>query len=589
MTIDAWFSIAIMIFCFTTLVMSRVSPDIIMSAGLTLLLVFGILTPQEALAGFANEGMLTVAVLYIVVTGLTETGAVGWIVQSLLGCPRSMSQAQFRLMLPVTALSAFLNNTPVVAVFIPAVKDWAKSHRLALSKLMIPLSYASIAGGTCTLIGTSTNLVVNGMLKEQNINSGLSMFELLWVGAPIVLVVLIFLLVFSRWLLPERVPALDCNDDARQYTVEMKVDMNSTLEGKSIEQAGLRQLPGLFLIEIERAEQLIPAVSPKEILCSNDRLIFAGVIDSVIDLQKIRGLTPATNQIFKLDSERRDRSFIEAVVSNTCPMIGKTIREGGFRSRYSAVIIAIARNGERLNQKIGDIILRPGDTLLLESRASFTQQQHNSRDFFLISEIGNSHPIDHKRAPIALGIVVLMVLSVSFEWLSMLEASLLAAGMMIITRCIDGRTARLAPDWQILVVIATAFGIGTAVHKTGAATTMAESLISLANGEPWLTLAMVFLLTASFTATATNNVAAVLMFPIALEVANTLQVSMMPFAITIMVAASASFSTPIGYQTNLMVFNAGGYRFMDFFRIGFPLTLLVGLVTLIIAPLVWNF
>lgn len=589
MTIDAWFSIAIMIFCFSTLMLTRISPDIIMSAGLTLLLVFGILSPQEALAGFANEGMLTVAVLYIVVAGLTETGAVGWIVQSLLGRPRSIPHAQFRLMLPVSILSAFLNNTPVVAVFIPAVKDWAKSHRLPLSKLMIPLSYASIAGGTCTLIGTSTNLVVNGMLQEQNIDSGLSMFELLWVGAPIVLAVLIFLLIFSQRLLPERAPALDRNDDVRQYTVEMKVDKNSVLEGKSIELAGLRQLPGLFLIEIERAEQLIPAVSPQEIIRSNDRLIFAGVIDSVIDLQKIRGLNPATSQIFKLDSERKDRCFIEAVVSNTCPMIGKTIRESRFRSHYNAVIIAIARNGERLNQKIGDIILRPGDTLLLESHASFMQQQHNSRDFFLISEIGDSHPIDHKRAPIALGIVVLMIMVVSFAILSMLKASLLAAGLMIITRCIDGRVARLAPDWQILVVIATAFGIGAALHKTGAATILAESLIRMTNGEPLLTLAMIFLVTAGFTAMATNNVAAVLMFPIALEAASTLQVSMMPFAITIMVAASASFSTPIGYQTNLMVFNAGGYRFIDFFRVGFPLTLIVGLVTIIITPLVWKF
>ena len=400
---------------------------------------------------------------------------------------------------------------------------------------------------------------------------------------------LLFLLVFSRWLLPERLPPLDAQDDVRQYTVEMKVDHNSSLAGKSIEQAGLRQLPGLFLIEIERDDQLIPAVSPHEILCSNDRLVFAGIIDSVIDLQKIRGLTPATSQIFKLDSERQDRCFIEAVVSNTCPLIGESIREGGFRSRYNAVIIALARNGERLNQKIGDIVLRPGDTLLLESRSSFMQQHHNSRDFFLISEIGGSHPINHERALPAIGIVLLMVLSVSFGWLSMLKAALLAAGLMIITRCIDGRTARLAPDWQILVVIATAFGIGTALYKTGAATVLAESIIGLTSGEPWLTLATVFLVTACLTAMATNNVAAVLMFPIALEAAHTLQVSILPFAITIMVAASASFSTPIGYQTNLMVFNAGGYRFIDFIRVGVPLTLLVGMVTLIVTPLVWKF
>ena len=252
MSWDAWFSIAVMLFCFATLILSRISPDIVMSAGLTLLLVFNILTPQEALAGFANEGMLTVAVLYIVVAGLTETGAVSWIVQSLLGHPRSTAHAQLKLMLPVTLFSAFLNNTPVVAVFIPAVKDWAKRHKLSLSKLMIPLSYASIAGGTCTLIGTSTNLVVNGMLQEQNIDAGLSMFELSYVGLPIVFVVLLFLLLFSRWLLPERESALDRYDDVRQYTVEMQVEQHSPLAGMSIEQAVLRQQPGLFLIELER-------------------------------------------------------------------------------------------------------------------------------------------------------------------------------------------------------------------------------------------------------------------------------------------------------------------------------------------------
>jgi di/tricarboxylate transporter len=405
----------------------------------------------------------------------------------------------------------------------------------------------------------------------------------------VVITVFLFLLLFGRWLLPARAPILEDLEDVRAYTVEMLVEDGSPLVGKRIDQAGLRQLPGLFLVEIDRAGQILPAVSPRERLQGNDRLVFVGLRDSVVDLQKIRGLTPATKQLFKLGQARQERCFLEAVISNSNPLVGKSVREGRFRSRYNAVIIALARNGERVKRKIGDIVLRPGDTLLLESRPAFLDQQRNSRDFFLVSRIGDSHPLNHERAMLAILITAAMVLSVAFGWLSMLKAGLLAAGLMIITRCTDGRIARQAPDWQVLVVIATSFGIGAALQKTGSAAFVAQHLIALAQGEPWLTLALVFLVTALFTALASNNVAAVLMFPIALAAAQEMQVSLMPFVITIMVAASASFATPIGYQTNLMVYNAGGYRFVDFLRVGLPITLLVGLVTIVMVPLVWEF
>lgn len=583
------FSLGVVVFCFGMLAFTRIAPDLITTAGLALILISGILTPQEALAGFSNEGMLTVAVLYVVVSGLTETGAVGWIVHHLLGRPGSLRHAQLRLMLPVAGLSAFLNNTPVVAIFIPAVQDWARRHRLALSRLLIPLSYASIAGGTCTLIGTSTNLVVNGLLKSETAGPGFYLFELAWIGLPVAAAVFVFILVFGGWLLPSRSPIREYLEDVREYTVEMLVEPASPLVGQGIEEAGLRQLPGLFLAEIDRNGLTLPAVSSLQRLQAHDRLIFTGIRDSVVDLQQIRGLVPATDQVFKLDQARRDRCFLEAVVSNTHPLVGKTVREGQFRTRYNAVIIALARNGVRLKGKIGDIRLRPGDTLLLETHPDFLEQQRNSRDYFLVSQIGDSHPLHHEGAGVAVAIVCAMVASVAFGWLSMLQASLLAAGFMILSRCTTGNRARKAPDWQVLVVIATSFGIGAALQKSGAADWVAQGLVSLAQGEPWLSLALIFLATSLLTALATNNVAAVLMFPIATATAQDMQVDLVPFAITIMVAASASFATPIGYQTNLMVYNAGGYRFGDFFRIGLPLTLVVGLMTVLLAPLIWKF
>ena len=584
-----WLSLGLVVLCFVLFMRTRIAPDIVTSGALTLLLVTGVLTPHEALAGFSNPGMLTVAVLYVVVTGLTETGAVGWIGQSLLGRPRGEYDARARLMLPVAALSAFLNNTPVVAIFIPAVQDWAKRHRLSLSRLLIPLSYASIAGGTCTLIGTSTNLVVDGLYTERVGGAGLGLFELAWIGLPVVVTVLLFTVFAGHRLLPSRTPAAESYEDVRRYTTEMLVDTNSPLAGKSIEAAGLRQLPGLFLIEIERQEQIIPAVSSQEILQDGDRLVFAGIIDSVVDLLQIRGLVPATNQVFKLGGLRQDRCFVEAVLSNKSPLIGRSVRAGRFRSHYNAVIIALSRNGERVERKIGDIVLTPGDTLLLETRPEFELQQRNSKDFLVVSQIGDTHPIDHARAPIAIGIVVVMVASVASGLFTMLEAALLAAGSMVITRCTAGRVARRAPDWQVLVVIATSFGIGAALEKTGAAALLAGSLIGLAQGLPWLSLALVFIAAALLTALATNNVAAVLVFPIAMDAARLMDVSPLPFLITLMIAASASFSTPVGYQTNLMIFNVGGYRFGDFLRIGIPLTLLVGLVTVALVPLIWPF
>ena len=586
---EAWLTLSVVAGCFAMMAFTWVSPDIIMSAGLTVLLVSGVLLPEEALAGFANQGMLTVAVLYIVVSGLTETGAVGWIVQHILGRPRSTRQAQARLMAPAAVLSAFLNNTPVVAVFVPAVKVWARRNKLNLSKLLIPLSYASIVGGTCTLIGTSTNLVVNGMLVDQAGLPGLSMFDLAWIGVPITVSVLLFVLMFSGRLLPDRREPLVHGDGMREYTAEMMVEAGSPLQGCSIEKAGLRSLPGLFLAEIERNEAILPAVEPRERLEANDRLIFVGAIESVVDLHRIRGLVPATDQVMKLEGARKDRSFFEAVLSDTCPLVGKSVCEGRFRTRYHAVIIALARNGERLHGKIGDMVLRAGDTLLLEARPDFIDQQGRSRDFLLVSEVGGFHPPNHKGAPLALAIIIGMVGLAASGLLSMLEAALVAAGLMIVLGCTSGRVARQAPDWQVLVVIATSFGVDAALQKSGAAGVLADGIISLAGGNPWATLVLVFTATALLTAIATNNVAAVLAFPIALSAAQHMNVDVMPFAITIMVAASASFATPIGYQTNLMVYNAGGYRFADFVRIGVPLTLLVGLLTVSLVPLIWGF
>ncbi|WP_295405310.1 SLC13 family permease [uncultured Thiocystis sp.] len=586
---DAWLAIAVVVLVIGSLALTKLAADLVLVAGVTLLLFAGVLTPAEALAGLSNEGMVTVAVLYVVAAGLRETGAMAWLAQGVLGRPKTLARAQFRLMAPVMGMSAFLNNTPVVAMFLPAVNDWARRNRLPISKLLIPLSYAAILGGTCTLIGTSTNLVVNGLMIEHGGLPGLGMFDIAWVGVPSALLGMGYLVLFGRWLLPDRKPVISDLDDPREYTVEMLVEPASPLVGKTIEGAGLRHLPGMYLLELERDGEVLPAIAPHQRLQANDRLVFVGVVDSVLDLQRFRGLVPAGDQIFKLNVPRPERCLTEAVVSDSCPLIGKSIREGHFRNRYDAAVIAVARNGERIQGKIGNIVLRPGDTLLMEADPGFADRQHNSRDFFLVSRVPDSRPLRQNRALIAIAILAAMVLVVTLEWLPMLQASMAAAGLMLVTRCLNSGEARAAVDWKVLIAIAASFALGFALEKTGAARFVAENVVQLAQGDPWVTLAVVYLVTMLFTEIITNNAAAVLMFPIALSTSQALGVSFMPFAIAIMMAASASFSTPIGYQTNLMVYGPGGYRFSDYFRIGIPLNLLMAVLTITIAPLVWRF
>ncbi len=616
MVSDAHFTLAVLGLVFGLLIWSRIAPDIVLVAGVALLVLKGVLEPREALSGMANEAMITVGILYIVGAGVRQTGGVAWIAQRLFGRPKTAISAIARLMFPTAGLSAFMNNTPLVAMLIPAVNDWAKQHRIAPSKLMIPLSYAAILGGTCTLIGTSTNLVVDGQVKQEVSRrlaaakseglgdaqaaerfrqetglpiTGLSMFDVTWVGLPSALIGCAFVVLSSRWLLPDRKPAISNLDDPRSYTIEMLVEPDSPLVGKTIEDAGLRHLPGVFLAEVDRDGFVLPAVAPEERLRGNDRLVFVGVVESVVDLQKIRGLVPATDQVFKLTEPRSTRCLVEAVVSNSCPLVGRTVRAGRFRSTYNAAVIAVARNGERINKKIGDIVLSPGDTLLLEAHPSFVDQQRNNRDFFLVSRLEDSQPLRHERAIVAVAILVGMVLLASLTSLGMFKAAMLAAGLMLITRCCSATLARRSVDWEVLLAIAASFAIGAALEKTGAAAQIAGSMIELAAGNPWASLALVYLATLIATELITNNAAAALMFPMALATAERLHVNAMPFVVVVMMAASAGFATPIGYQTNLMVYGPGGYRFSDYCKIGIPLDLLVGVITVIIAPLKWPF
>jgi di/tricarboxylate transporter len=585
---QAILTLATLVGVLSALAATRIAADLVLMSALALLLITGVLGPVDALVGFANPGVITIATLYVVAAGLKETGAIQWLARLLLGHPKTERGAQLRMIAPTGVLSGFMNNTAVVAMFIPAIQDWAQRLGISASKLLLPLSYAAILGGTCTLIGTSTNLVVDGMLQSK-LDIHLGLFEVAWVGVPVLVIGGAFLVLLGHKLLPDRGGVSEELEQIREYGVEVIVASSGPLVGKTIAQAGLRALNYGYLTEIDRGGRLITAVEPDRTLQGGDRLYFVGAPECASELRRIQGLNPANGSVHKLEMANHQRCLVEVVLGPEFASLGKTIRDSRFRTGFNAVILSVSREGRRVPGKLGDITFRMGDTLLLEASHQFVEQYRFRRDFLLVSALNDSTPPDFHKAPRALGILAVMVLLSATGLLTILEAAFLAAGAMIGTGCLTASRARRSVDLPVLVIIASSFALGNAMTETGAAQWVAGGLLDFGPLTPWLALAMVYVLTAIFTEVITNNAAAVLMFPIALAVSEQLGVNFLPFAVAVMFAASASFITPLGYQTNLMVYGPGRYRFTDYLRLGVPLSLLIGSVAIGLIPLVWGF
>jgi di/tricarboxylate transporter len=573
------------------LVLEVLAPDVILFLSLGTLFLTGIVTPQEAFMGFSNQGMLTVGILFIVAFAAQSSGILEAFAGRVMGPGKGKKRSLLRLTVPVAALSAFLNNTPIVAMFTPAVRDWARARGISPSKLLIPLSYASIFGGVCTLIGTSTNLVVNGLM-QQEMGRSLRLFELAWVGLPAAAAGILYLIFIGQRLLPERSdPVEDLLESGREYIVELEVRKGCPLIDKSVSEAGLRNLQGLFLVEILRGRESIAPVKPTDKIRVRDHLVFTGLVNSIVQLQKIPYLTPVDERKYYRDLRNSGKGrIVEAVISRSSPMLGRTIREGNFRSRYNAAVLAVHRSGERIHSKIGDIILKPGDTVLLLTGDNFIKTWVRSREFYMLSKISNVPTINKKRSIITILALASMVLLSATGIMPILNASMLAAAILIISRCVTPIEARRAVEWNVLIVIACAFGISKALDKTGAAEYLAGFLVdSVRTLGPLGALGAVYVFTSLLTEVITNNAAAALAFPIAVSTAAETGADPMPFVIAVAVGASAAFSTPLGYQTNMIVYGPGGYRFRDFVKVGLPLNIIIMIVALIIIPRVWGF
>uniref|UniRef100_UPI0024094A80 SLC13 family permease n=1 Tax=Gracilibacillus dipsosauri TaxID=178340 RepID=UPI0024094A80 len=579
MTLEMVFVLSMIILMFAALLLELARPDIIVFSALVIFVLTGLLTPEEAFNGFSNQGMLTIALLFIVAGAVQKHGIIDRIMKKWLNKGKHVKGSMIRFFIPLSLSSAFLNNTPIVVTFTPMIKKWCEEKGIAPSKFLIPLSYFTILGGTITLMGTSTNLVVHGMLLDFDLE-GFSLFQLAIVGIPITIVGFLYLFTVGYQLLPSNRGFRDqIQSDTKEYMAEMTVKKEFPHVNQSVQEAGLRELKGLYLVEIIRENERISPVKSTTIIKAGDRLIFTGLISTIADLQHMRGLQLETGSHLELDDlENSHVELVEAVVSHQSSLLSKSIKQSQFRSKFDAGVIAVHRNNERIKSKIGDIILRPGDVLLLLAGSDFIRTYQQSSDFYVVSSLDTPSNLqgNQKKGLFSIGVLLLMIFMVTVGWLSMFKAMLLAVLVLLVTKTITAEEAKKNIQFHVLLLIASAFGIGMAMTKSGLAKWIADGMLSI--GEPYgivVLILLVYLLTNIFTELITNSAAAVLMLPIGIEMASSLGVDYMGFAVTIAIAASASFITPIGYQTNLIVYGPGGYRFIDYIKVGTPLSLLV--------------
>lgn len=602
MTLEGYFVVGIIILMIIALAREMLRPGLIISTAVLLMVIIGTISPNEALAGFSNKGMMTVAILFIVSEGIRQTGGINYIARIIL--PKKevpIKNIITRIFFPVSILSAFLNNTPIVIIFAPIIKKWGEKFNLPASKLLIPLSYAAILGGTTTLIGTSTNLVVHGLMLEKGV-PGLSMFEIGKVGIFIAIVGFIYLYAFANTLLPgKKIKKSGHFVNFREFYFDVSIPKNSPLIGKEISRRKHPLLDNFLVSSIHRDEKIIKTTRSTYSIKAGDRLTLAGKSDDITDLLQISAIEVDCMKNAPKLFDKSDLRQIEVVLSPRFPGIKHSIKDFDFYSHYGAIVMAVHRNGQRLSNNVDNIELKEGDNLILIGKEEFIEIWGESRVFLTTSYIGDlSKPEKKQYMWLSLGILFAMVIGTVINEkieifretrMDMFFFASIAALIMLWTKIVPPQRYTKFISWDILITIAGAFGLSAALMNSGTADMIAGSVINLLSENYGVlgVLAGVYLLTNLFTEVVTNNAAAALIFPIAFSAAEQLGVDYKPFMIAICVAASASFSTPIGYQTNLIVQGLGNYKFLDYVKIGLPLNLICFVLSMLLIPRFWPF
>lgn len=580
--------LALLLIAVTLFVTEKFPVDFVAVTVLGALLVLGLVTPEEGISGFSNPATITVGAMFVLSGGLQKTGALDALGRAMLRFGSNRTVLLALIMLVIGAVSAFINNTAAVAVLLPMVLTIGRRREIAPSRLLIPLSYASQFGGVCTLIGTSTNLLVSSISAREG-RGAFSMFEFAPLGLIMFGAGALYLLCFGRWVLPKRRAAqLTETYQLGDYLIELRLQENSPLIGKVIAGSPVWG-SGATLIEIVRDKEKLwrPLYEPLRV---GDVLLVRGKLDDLMELRDSAGLIIEPR--FKLEDEllrTDDIALVETLVAPRSHLIDRTLADLNFTRRYNALVLAIQRRGQNLREKLKDIPLRFGDALLLQAPQSEIARLRSGDELIVLAEVEETG-LRRRRAPLALAIIAIVVGLAAFNVLPILVTALLGCVAMVITRCISLEEAYAAIDWKIIFLLAGILPLGLAMEKTGAAQLIAMHTLSVVGSlGPVAMLAALYFLTAALTEAMSNNAAAVLLAPIALSTAANLGVDARPFLIAVCFAASTSFATPVGYQTNTMVYNAGGYRFIDFMRAGIPLNLMFWALAVYFIPKFWPF
>lgn len=601
MSVHGFIVLAVIVIMIAALAKEVMRPGLTLFSALIILMIYGSVNADEVLAGFSNKGMITVAILFVISEGVRQSGALNKLATTFL--PRRRGKIRllfFRLMFPISFISAFLNNTPIVIIFAPIVKKWAENLNLSSQKFLIPLSYATILGGVCTLIGTSTNLVVHGLMLDNGYE-GFSMFELGMVGVPLAFVGYFYMSYVGVHLLPgEKNFIRRPLSDQKDYYYELIVPTESPLVGQTLKNGRLKELKGFDIIQIERDKIKIEGKTPGLTIEANDHLLVAGRSNGLEIIKDLSSVRLKGIDLLKGQVNMSELKQYEAVLAPRFPGIGKTIVEFNFFEHYQAAIIAVHRNGERITSNLRSLKLHEGDNLVLLTTDRFIKNWGDSKIFYLTTYIGDHNEGSGKAKKwLALTILTLMIAgATAADYLpkfgnvhtDMFFFSAIAAMLMVWLKIVPHQKYTKAISWDLLITIACSFGISKAMQNSGLADGIAHTAINFAkNWGPIGVLACIYLLTNIFTEVITNNAAAAISFPIAMAAAAQMGVDPKPFFVAICIAASMSFSTPIGYQTNLIVQGIGNYKFRDFVKVGVPLNLIIFIISIILIPLLWSF
>ena len=582
--IHAWITIITVLAMFATLLLTKLRTDLVFLAAIGVLYVTGVLDAKDAFSGFSSTSVIVIGVLFVVVAGLTHTGVLQWIVKNLLGQPSSYGKAVVRLMLPVAALSSFLSNTTVVAMFVGIVKMWSKKLGISPSKLLIPLSYASGMGGVCTLIGTPPNLIISGLYADE---TGKTMNVLATtIPGLFCLFVGVLSIIAMRKLLPNRKTPESAFEDTSEYTVELLVPSDNPYVGKTLGEAGLFHVNGGSLLEIFHFDEVPTPVTEGEFILGGDRLVYAGQIADILELKNSHGLVSADHHVFSLDEVDSHRQLRTAYVTFGSNLIGSTIAKRSFEKKNNMTLVAVARRGDRIDQSPRDVVLQAGDTLLFECPPRMnvdTDQLSSQLHFFDSDQVVN---LDGKTLVSTVIMIAMVVLS-ALNVMPLLQCAFIAAAAMLVMGCCTPDQAMKSVNWDILMVFACSVVLGVAIQQTGIAERMATGILDVCGTNPLVVMTAICLVGTFLTEFISNTAAGAIFFPIMYEAAEKLGYDPYPFLIALMISVSSSFATPIGSPTHMLVYGPGGYRFSDFMRIGLLMNLIILAANILIVNIVY--